>query len=374
MSDLVKFLEQNPVNFIDFRFTDLIGKVHSTTYNADRLAENKIDLVPDLQTIFLDPFCVQSTAVVLCMHDSRSVAKKAYDYALSTKTVDEVLCSFEIGFSIFDEVQFRVNQYNSHASLSPVENYLSIKKHNHGSFDSNPVIDPLSDLRSEILLMMKESGIENSLYHKKISPFQGLIRVDSSRLLKCADSVQKSKYIIRNVAQSYGKTATFMPKAIAQNSLYLHQSLLKNNEDLLENPENYLCYMGGIMKHMKAINAYSNPTTNSYSRLIDLPNLFLQSKLSFPDPTANPYFCFAAILMAGLDGIQNKVNLYEIEKQTARSLIEALEMLSNDREFLLRGDVFTNEQIDNYIEKKCEEIKIIEMAIHPAEFICYYNL
>lgn len=375
MINLIKFLEENSVKFVDFRFTDLTGRVHNLTYSADKIAKEEvdIDLVPDLQTIFIDPFCVQATAVVLCTHNSRLVAKKAYDYMLSTKIADEILCEFEIGFSIFDEVKFEVSQYGSHVSVTPVENYLNIKKHNCGNFDSTFTIDPLSDLRSEILLMMNETGIENLIYHKKVSPFQGLIRVGSSSFLNCADSIQKSKYVIRNVAHSYGKTATFMSQSVAQNSLCLYQSLLKNNENLFKKSENYSYYMGGIMKHMKAINAYSNPTTNSYRKLIDLPNFSLQSKLSFANSTANPYLCFAAILMAGLDGIQNKINFNEIEKQTAQSLNEALETLNQDREFLLKGEVFTNEQIDEYIETKHEEIKKIETAIQPAEFLHYYN-
>ncbi|MDN5247588.1 MAG: hypothetical protein QWI36_00385 [Wolbachia endosymbiont of Tyrophagus putrescentiae] len=373
MIELIKFIEQNSVQFVDFRFTDLVGKVHNVTYSADNIIDER-ELAPDLQTIFLDPFCVQLTAVVLCDHGSRAVAKKAYDYILSIAIADKVQFGFEIGFSIFDEVNFRVDPYNSHVSFSPVENYLNIKKQNRGSFDVSSAIDPLSDLRSEILLMMKESSIKNPLYHKKVSPFQGVIRVGNSSFIESADSIQKSKYVIRNVAHSYGKTATFMPKPVMQgegNGLCLYQSLLRNNEDLFEKSENYRHYMGGIMQHIKAINAFSNPTTNSYKRLINLPNFASQSKLLFPDPTANSYLCFAAVLMAGIDGIKNKLSFNET---AARSLSEALEALDKDREFLLQGDVFTNEQIDHYITVKCDEIKKVETAVQPAEFSSYYHI
>ena len=398
MIDLKKFLEQNSIKFINLRFIDLAGKVHGIIYNADKIADQyvleantqeEIRLIPDIQTIFCDPFCVQPTAVILCnavlgsnLCDSRSVAKKAYDYMTSTKIADETKFSFELGFSVFDEAKFKAGPYNAHINLSPVENYLNIRKHNNEHCDFTSAIDPLSDLRSEILLMMIESGINSPLCHKRISPFQGSIQVSSSSFLDSADSIQKSKYVIHNVAHSYGKTATFMPKPIAQgksNSLCLYQSLLKNNENLFneDKSESYLHYMGGIIKHIKAINAYSNPTTNSYKKPVNLPNFSLHSeqiKLSFPDSSANPYLCFAAILMAGLDGIQNKINPGNVEKQTAKSLSEALEALDKDRDFLLKGEVFTSEQIDQYIKIKNEEIKEVEAAVHPVEFICYYNI
>ncbi|MDD9331356.1 MAG: type I glutamate--ammonia ligase [Wolbachia sp.] len=371
MIDLRKFLEQNSIKLINLCFTDLIGKMSIVTYNADKIndkyvlegsIQEEITLIPDLQTIFFDPFCVQPTATILCdivtpakpyLHDSRSVAKKAYDYILSTKIANEAQFGFEIRFSVFNEVKFRVSSY------------VNLNDEFNEYYDFTSTVDPLSDLRSEILLMMMESGIEKPLYHKRISPFQGSIRVDSSKFLNSADNIQKAKYVIHNVAHSYGKTATIMPQPIAQgegNSLCLYHSLLKNNESLFDGDksEDYLYYIGGIMKHIKAINAYSNPTTNSYKRLIDLPDFSLRSeqiKLSFSDSSANPYLCFSAILMAGFDGIQNKINPDTVQKQTATSLSEALELLDKDREFLLKGKVFTNEQIDQYIKIKHEEIK-----------------
>lgn len=377
MDDLIKFLKENSIKFIEFRFVDFIGKTHSITYNADKIDVLNDKETADLETIFCDPFCVQPTAVILCNRESRLVAKNAYNYMLSTKIANAAQCAFEIGFSIFDEIKLKVNSYDSHVSLSTVKNYLNTKKRDYEYDDSNFATDPLSDLRSEIILMMQESGIDNSFYHKKISSFLSSISVGNDNFLKSADSIQKSKFIIRNVAHSYGKTATFMPNLTVNtegNGLFLYQSLYKGSENLFNKPEDYSYYMGGIMKHIKAINAYSNPTTNSYKRLKNLPSLFLKEKLSFPDPTANTYLCFAAILMAGLDGIQNKIHLDEVEKQASKSLNEALEELDKDRAFLLKGEVFTNKQIDQYIEFKREEIKKIESALNPEEFIHYYNI
>ncbi len=367
MIDLIKFLEQNSVKFIDFRFTGLTGESSSITYNADDKVINNIELSPDINTIFLDPFCVHSTAVILCDHGTRLIAKKAYNHVLSAKIIDNIQSSFKIRFSIFDEVKFN---NNLHIKLSPVQDYLSIKKNNNTEYTnlySN--LDPLSDLRSEILLMMKESSIENSLYHKRISPFQDVIKVEYSNLLESTDNIQKSKHIIRNVAHSYGKTATFMPNPVAQdgrNNLSLSYLLFKDNKNLSDIHSHYI---SGIMKHIKTINAYSNPTVNSYRK----PLIFSsQVNLHFPDAIANPYLCVAAILMAGLDGIHNKTNI--TEAQPAHSLSEALEALDKDREFLLRGDVFTNAQINDYIKIKQEEIKKIEAVIHPMEFLHYYNM
>jgi glutamine synthetase len=364
MTDLIKFLEQNSVKFIDFRFTDLVGKPFSITYDADDETINNVKLAPDIKTIFLDPFCTHSTAVILCDHGARAIAKKAYNQILSTGIIDRIESSFKIWFSVFDEVKFN---NDPHVKLSPVQDYLSIKRDNstgYNNLNSNP--DPLFDLRSEILLMMKESSIENPLYHKRVSLFQAVVKVGYSNLMESTDNIQKSKYIIRNVAHSYGKTATFMPNPIVQDSsnhLSLSHILLKDNKNLSDIHSNYI---GGIMKHIKAINAYTNPTVNSYRKP------FSQFNLSFPDAIANPYLCVAAILMAGLDGIQNKTNI--VEEQPACSLSEALKALDQDRKFLLQGNVFTDEQIDAYIRIKQGEINKIEAVIHPIEFLYYYNM
>ncbi|MBV0899470.1 MAG: glutamine synthetase family protein [Wolbachia endosymbiont of Fragariocoptes setiger] len=369
MTELTRFLKENEVKFVDFRFTDLIGKTNSITYNTDKLIVEEIQLIPDKQTIFLDPFCVQSTAVILCDKGSRSLAKRAQDYMLSTK--NEVLFGFEMNFSIFDEIKFVVKSNHSYIRLSPVEHFLNTHKNIHEDIDSTLAVDPLFDLRSEILLMMRESNIKGSLSHKKISTSQGSILVENSRLLSIVDSIQKSKHIIRNVAHSYGKTATFMPNPLAQsetNSLHIYQSLQKTNENLRDD-ENELYYMNGIMKHIKAINAFSNPTTNSYKKTIPSPTQF--TALFFPDSAMNSYLCFAVILMAGLDGIKNKVTSNEVKMPT--SLNEALNALNEDRDFLLQGKVFTNEQIDQYIKIKRDEIKQIESAINPMEFYYYSN-
>ncbi|WCR53066.1 MAG: Glutamine synthetase [Wolbachia endosymbiont of Ctenocephalides orientis wCori] len=347
MTDIKKFLQENSVKFIDFRFTDLVGHTHSVAYNVNKVNieagakisfQEGVELIPDMQTIFCDPFCAQPTAVMLCssenfhLHDSRSVTKRAYDYLLSTKIVHEAEFGFEIGFSILDEEKLKAN------------------------------VDTLFDLRSETLLMMMEAGIEKPLYHKKISPCQGLVRVSSSSILNGADNIQKSKHIIYSVAHSYGKTATFSSKQNESNNLCLYHSLSKDNDSLFEKSEDYSHYIGGIKKHIRAINAYANSTADSYKGSIELPCFlpqFKQIKIPFSDPFANPYLYLAAILMAGLDGIQNKIDPNKIAIQPACSLNEALDSLDRGREFLLKEKVFTNELIDKYIKIKRKEIKKI---------------
>lgn len=355
MTDIKKFLQENCVKFVDFRFTDLVGNTHSVTYNVNEVNlktntkirfQEGVELIPDMQTIFCDPFCAQPTAVILCssenfhVHDSRSVTKRAYEYLLSTKIVHEAEFGFEIGFSILDKEELQVNK---------------AKNSNDGPISS---VDTLFDLRSEILLMMTESGIEKPLYHKKVSPCQGLVRVSSSSILNGADNIQKSKHIIYNVAHSYGKTATFSSKQNESNNLCLYHSLSKDNDNLFD----YSYYVGGIKKHIKVINAYANSTADSYKKSIELPivlSQLKQIKISFSDPFANPYLYLAAIFMAGLDGIQNKIDPDKVEIYPPCSLNEALDSLDKGREFLLKGRVFTNELIDQYIKIKREEIKKI---------------
>ena len=341
MTDVKKFLQENSIKFIDFRFTDLIGNTHSVTYNVNEVDvetntkisfQEGVELIPDIRTIFCDPFCAQPTAVILCgsentLCDSRSVTRRAYDYLLSTKIASEAKFEFEIGFSILDERE--INSSDSFIST----------------------VDELFDLRSEILLMMMESGVEKPLYHKKVSPGQGLVKVGISSILNSADNIQKSKHIIYNVAHSYGKIATFAP---TQSELCLYHSLLKGNNSVFDYP----CYIGGIIKHIKAINAYGNSAPNSYKKSIELPYFhpqLKQIKIPSSDPLTNPYLYFAAILMAGVDGIQNKIDPNEIGVQPAQSLSEILDSLNTDREFLLKGKVFTDEQIDQYIKTKREE-------------------
>lgn len=357
MTDIKKFLQENFVKFIDFRFTDLVGNTHSVTYNVNEVNieagtkisfQEGVELIPDMQTIFCDPFCTQPTAVILCnfknchLHDSRSVTKRAYDYLFSTKIVHEAEFGFEIGFSILDEEELQASK----------------AKNSNGELIST--VDTLFDLRSETLLMMMEAGIEKPLYHKKISPCQGLVGVSSGSILNGADNIQKSKHIIYNIAHSYGKTATFSSKQNESNNLCLYHSLSKDNDNLFD----YLYYVGGIKKHIKVINAYTNSTVDSYKRSIELPTVLpqlKQIKISFSDPFANPYLYLAAIFMAGLDGIQNKIDPDKVEIYPACSLNGALDSLDKDREFLLKGRVFTNELIDQYIKMKREKIKKISI-------------
>ncbi len=446
-SDILNLIKQNSVKFIDFRFTDMFGSCYHETYKADIYEiksilidgtplENdlmlngypykNIILLPDLGTAFLDPFYAQSTLVILCdmathtsnnekyqhPNDPRSIAKKAYDYMRSTGIADQAYFGPEIGFHIFDDVKYHTSKYSSYFKLDLIgENSSLGKKQDSEEYKPMdmmvPPIDALHDMRSEILEMMSEVGI------KPLSHYLGSqcgVKLKCDEFLCSADSIQKFKYVVRNVAHSYGKTATFMPHPIentnGRSSMRCSQSLWKDGKNLFVGENNQvsetcLYYIGGIIKHGQAINAYTNPATNSYKTFsvhkshkrlaysyIDA--FFATIRISykrdmvqvcFPDAIANPYLCFAVQLMAGLDGIRNKIHpgdaldeLSEFEElhSMSQSLQDALDALRCDREFLLH--VFTNEQIDEYIIKKTNEVQASELAPNPIEFVNYYSL
>ncbi|WP_333022994.1 glutamine synthetase family protein [Wolbachia endosymbiont of Pentidionis agamae] len=398
MINLKEFIEQNSINFFKFHFTDLFGKFCGIAYDINKIngsiftdgityyekeLQENIVIAPDINTIFSDPFCAQPTASVLCnvmtcgkreFYDSRSIAKKALDYISFTKTLEKIQFDFEIEFFIFDEIKLKIDPYISHVSFTPVDS--STNRYNNRKYCKNyPLssLDLIHDIRSEMLSMLGEAGIKSPLCHQKITSSRHSIRVNSDNFFNTADYIQKSKYVIHNVAHSYGKSAIFMPKPLIEEegcSLHLYCSLLQAN--------NEMHYMGGIKKHIKAINAFSNPMTNSYKRLMELDDTSYDAsadiKLSFPDPSANPYLFLAAQLMAGIDGIENKIDPKTVtEVKAATSLQEALESLNHDRKFLLKGEVFTDQCIDYYIKMKSEEIKKLNMTTHPVEFLNYYN-
>ncbi len=290
-----------------------------------------------------------------------------------------------------------------------------------GGYFPVPPVDSHSDIRAEMLTVMGEMGIDIEKHHHEVAVGQNELGAKFQTLLKAADHMQIYKYVVHNVAHSYGKTATFMPKPIKGDNgsgMHCHQSIWKAGKPLFAGSgyadlsETALYYIGGIIKHAKALNAFTNPTTNSYKRLIpgfEAPVLLAYSarnrsascriplgsgpkakrvEVRFPDPLANPYLAFASMLMAGLDGIQNKIhpgdpmdkNLYDLPPEELKnvptvcgSLREALQSLDADREFLKKGDVFTDDQIDAYIELKWEEVYNFEHTPHPVEYAMYYS-
>ena len=290
-----------------------------------------------------------------------------------------------------------------------------------GGYFPVPPVDGTSDLRAEMLTVMAEMGIDTEKHHHEVAPSQQELGIAATTMMKSADWVQIYKYVVQNVAHSYGKTATFMPKPVLDDNgsgMHMHQSIWKDGEPLFAGggyadlSETAFYYIGGIIKHARAINAFANPTTNSYKRLIpgfEAPVLLAYSarnrsascripyasspkgkrvEIRFPDPTCNPYLTFSAMLMAGLDGIENKIhpgdpmdkNLYDLPPEELKdvptvcgSLREALEALDGDRDFLKKGDVFNDDLIDAYLGLKWEEVKTVDTTPHPAEFALYYS-
>ena len=468
MSSVKKTLElikAQDVKYVDFRFTDPLGQWqhlahHISTVDEDLLTEgvmfdgssiagwkaiNESDMLlkPDCDTAVLDPFAAQTTLVIYCDilepltgqnygRDPRSIAKKAEAFVKSSGVGDTVYVGPEAEFFVFDDIRYDVTMEKTFVEFTSEEApYVTGKKfeegnHGHhmkvkgGYFPVAP-LDACGDLRSEMLTTLAAMGVEVEKHHHEVAPAQHELGVKFGTLVKCADSMQKYKYVVKNVAHNYGKTATFMPKPVKGDNgsgMHVHQSIWRDGKPLFAGngyadlSETALFYIGGIIKHAKALNAFTNPTTNSYKRLIpgfEAPVLLAYSsrnrsascripyvaspkgkrvEVRFPDPLANPYLAFAAMVMAGLDGIQNKIhpgdpmdkNLYDLPPEELKnvptvcgSLREALESLEADKAFLLKGDVFTEDFISSYLELKWEEVYAIEHTPHPIEFQMYYS-
>jgi glutamine synthetase len=461
--DLIK---QHEAKYVDFRFTDPRGKWHHlaqhiNTINEDSLTEgimfdgssiagwkaiNESDMIllPDCATATMDPFAAQPSVVVFCdvlepltgqnySRDPRSVAKNAEAYLKSTGIADTMYVGPEAEFFVFDDVRYDVQMNGAFYEFSSEEGpYISGKKleegnHGHrpgikGGYFPVPPLDASADLRAEMLTVISDMGVEVEKHHHEVAPSQHELGIKFDHLVKCADAMQIYKYVVHNVAHSYGKTATFMPKPVKGDNgsgMHVHNSLWKNGQPLFAGngyadlSETALYYIGGVIKHAKALNAFTNPTTNSYKRLIpgfEAPVLLAYSsrnrsascripyvaspkgkrvEVRFPDPSANPYLAYSALLMAGLDGIQNKIhpgdpmdkNLYDLPPEELKnvptvcgSLREAVTALQADREFLKKGDVFSDDLIDSYLELKWEEIYAFEHTPHPIEFKMYYSV
>jgi glutamine synthetase len=460
--DLIK---EHDVKFVDFRFTDPRGKWQHTAQTVESVDEGMLEdgimfdgssiagwkdinesdmtLLPDCDSAVLDPFAAQPHLILFCdilepttgqpyERDPRSTAKRAEAYIQQTGVADKMFVGPELEFFVFDDVRYGVGMQECYYQLDEMEGPYNTGRaleggnYGHrpgvkGGYFPVPPVDSMTDLRAEMLTVMASMGVVVEKHHHEVAPSQNELGTGLQTLLKQADTVQIYKYVVQNVAHQYGKTATFMPKPIAGDNgsgMHVHQSLWKDGKPLFAGSgyadlsETCLFYIGGIIKHAKAINAFTNPSTNSYKRLIpgfEAPVLLAYSarnrsascripysaspkgkrvEVRFPDPTANPYLAFTAMLMAGLDGIENKIhpgdpmdkNLYDLPPEELKdvptvchSLRQACNALVADREFLKKGDVFTDDQIDGYLALKWEEIYKFEHAPHPIEFQMYYS-
>ena len=465
-SSIMEMIKENDIRFVDLRFTDPRGKwQHLTqaivTVDEDSLKEgfmfdgssiagwkaiNESDmcLMPDLTTATIDPFFAQATLVLVCdvlepttgkpyNRDPRSTAKAAVEYMSNQGIGDTAFFGPEAEFFVFDDVKFDVQMnrgyYEVDSSEGPYNTARDYEEGNpghrpgiKGGYFPVPPVDSEQDLRSEMLAVMEEMGVEVEKHHHEVAPSQHELGMKFGTLINTADSLQIYKYVVHQVASSYGKTATFMPKPVAGDNgsgMHVHQSIWKDNEPMFAGSEyadlseTCLFYIGGIIKHARAINAFSNSITNSYKRLVpgfEAPVLLAYSarnrsascripfvnnpkgkrvEVRFPDAASNPYLAFSAMLMAGLDGIKNKIHpgeamdqdLYELSPDELKdiptvcgSLREALNALDLDRDFLTQGDVFDDDQIDAYIDLKMEEVLAFEQAPHPIEFKMYYSV
>ena len=467
---ILQAIKENNVEYIDFRFTDTKGTwhhltVHKSAINKETLVEglmfdgssisgwksiedSDMNLLPDGSRLIYDPFSSSKTLIIFCTvhnidesfysRDPRSIALKAENYLKATGIADEICLGPEPEFFLFDEAHYTTGSATSFYNLlssegdyptGPWSDIKDIRARNFGHrpmpksgyFPVSPV-DSAVDIRSDMLDIINSMGLKAEKSHHEVAASQHELSFKYSSLVQTADNLQIFKYVVRNVAHKNGKTATFMPKPVYGDNgsgMHVHQSLRKNGQPLfLGNKYNDLSecalyYIGGILKHAKALNAFTNPTTNSYKRLIPgyeapiykaysarnrsaairIPHVtnkqLKRIEARFPDPSANPYLSLSALMMAGIDGIQNSIlpgramelNLYNDksrklshENMLCTSLQDALRELDVDRNFLTKGDVFTNDQIDSYISLKQKEINDFNQAPHPIEFQLYYSL
>jgi len=463
--DVLKEIKDKDVKYVDFRFTDPRGKWQHVTFDVTMIDEeifaegtmfdgssiagwkaiNESDmmLMPDPSTAQIDPFFAATTMSIVCDvlepatgqpydRDPRGMAKKAEAYLKSTGIGDTVYVGPEAEFFVFDDVKFMSDPYNTgfkldHSELpingdTPYEggnlgHRIAIK----GGYFPVPPQDSAQDMRGEMLAAMASMGVKVEKHHHEVASAQHELGMKFDTLVHMGDQMQIYKYAIQNVAQAYGKTATFMPKPVFGDNgsgMHVHLSIWKAGKPMFAGnkyadlSQECLYFIGGVIKHAKALNAFTNPSTNSYKRLVpgyEAPVLLAYSarnrsascripytnspkakrvEVRFPDPMANPYLAFAALLMAGLDGIQNKIDpgaamdkdLYDLPSKELKkiptvcgSLREALQNLDKDRAFLKAGGVFNDDFIDSYIELKMQDVMKFEMTPHPVEFTMYYS-
>ena len=465
VKDALKLMKDEEVEYVDIRFTDPKGKLQHVTLVVDLVDEDffeegfmfdgssiagwkSIDqsdmkLIPDAGSVYIDPFYAEKTMCVHCnvvepdtnepySRDPRGTALKAEAYLESTGIGDTAFFGPEAEFFIFDDVRYSITprkvSYEIDAAAAAWNtdtvqeggNHGHIAPHKGGYFPVNPV-DEAHDLRGEMLSTMKRMGIKVDKHHHEVATCQHELGMIFGGLVEQADNIQKYKYVIHNVAHAYGKTVTFMPKPMKGDNgsgMHVNMSIWKDGKPLFAGDkyadlsQEALYFIGGILKHAKALNALTNPSTNSYKRLIpgfEAPVLRAYSarnrsgcvripwtespkakrvEARFPDPAANPYLAFAALLMAGLDGIKNKIDpgpasdkdLYDLPPEelaeiptVCGSLREALEELEKNHAFLLAGDVFTKDQLEGYMALKWEEVYAYEHTPHPIEYQMYYS-
>ncbi len=465
-SDVIKMMKDNDVQFVDLRFTDTLGKEQHVSLPASVVAEdffeqgkmfdgssisgwkgiNESDMVlmPDPETAVIDPFYTDTTLNLRCdilepstmegyIRDPRSTAKRAEAYLRSTGVADTAYFGPEPEFFVFDDVKWSNDMSGASYSVDSEEAaWNSSKSYEEGNIGHRPgvkggyfpvpPVDSLQDLRSAMCQVLTQMGVVVEVHHHEVGTAgQCEIGTRFNTLTVRADWNQILKYVVQNVAHNYGKTATFMPKPIVGDNgsgMHVHQSLFKDGDNLFTGDlyggmsQTAFYYIGGIIKHARAINAFANATTNSYKRLVpgfEAPVMLAYSarnrsasiripheanakarriEVRFPDASGNPYLTNAAMLLAGLDGIQNQIDpgapidkdLYDLPPEeeagiptVCSSLDQALEALDNDREFLKAGDAFSDDLIDGYIELKMEEVTALRMSTHPIEFDMYYS-
>ena len=466
-ADVIGLIKEKDIKFVDFRFTDTKGKEQHVTVPAATIEEDTFEegkmfdgssisgwkginesdmiLMPDPESAVVDIFTDEPTLNLRCNvvepatmqgYDRcpRSLAERAEAYLRSSGVADDAFFGPENEFFVFDDVRWDDNMQGAFYSIDSSEGAWNTSRSyddmntGHrptvkGGYFPVPPVDSLHDVRSTMCLALEDMGLETEVHHHEVATAgQCEIGVKFNTLVRKADEVQILKYVVHNVAHSYGKTATFMPKPLVNdngNGMHVHMSLIKDGTNLFAG-EGYgglsdtaLYYIGGVIKHARAINAFTNPATNSYKRLVpgfEAPTILAYSarnrsasiripyvanpkarriEVRFPDSMANPYLAFTALMMAGLDGIKNKIHpgdamdkdLYDLppeeEKElqlVAFSLDEALAALDGDREFLLAGDVFSDDLLDAYIDLKMENVTRLRMTTHPVEFDMYYSL
>ena len=463
--ELIALAKKNDIKYVDLRFTDLRGKEHHVSIPASEITANFIKsgkmfdgssisgwrsiansdmiLLPDISTAVMDPFFEDPTMIITCdvidpqtmkgyELDPRLIAHRAESFLKESGVGDTAYFGPEPEFFIFDDVRWKIDMNtmmysinSEEAAWASVEQFPDGNRAHRpgikGGYFPVPPVDSSQNIRSAMCNILEKMGLIIEAHHHEVATSnQNEIATRFNSLLNKADELQRLKYVVLNVADQWGRSATFMPKPIVGdngNGMHCHQSMAKNGVNLFTGKEYAglsklaLCYIAGIIKHAKALNAFTNSTTNSYKRLVPgfeaptmlaysscnrsasirvphTPDVARRIEVRFPDPLSNPYLAFSAMLMAGLDGIKNNLspgephdkNLYELSAEESKeipkvcsSLEQALENLDKDRGFLVTGGVFTDEFIDNYIKLKQEEITRLMMSTHPIEFAMYYS-
>ncbi len=462
---ILKRIKDEEIEWVDLRFTDPKGKWHHLTMCSGVLGEDELEeglmfdgssiegwkainesdmiLKPDLDAVYIDPFSATPMMIICCdivepstgelyTRDPRSTAKRAEAFLKTTGLGDTIYVGPEAEFFMFDDVRFENGYAGSGYAIDDIElptntgkeyeagNLAHRPRAKGGYFPVAPV-DSAVDIRAEMVTTMLEMGLPCDKHHHEVAAAQHELGLTFGTLVETADRMQVYKYVVHQVAHAYGKTATFMPKPIKDDNgsgMHTHMSIWDNGKPTFAGnqygglSETCLYFIGGVIKHAKSLNAFTNPTTNSYKRLVpgfEAPVLLAYSarnrsascripygtgekskrvEFRFPDAMANPYLCYAALLMAGLDGIANKIhpgeamdkNLYDLPPEelaqvptVCGSLREALNSLEADHDYLLKGNVFTKDQIEAYIEMKWPEVYRWEMAPSPVEFDMYYS-